>query len=216
MTAGDQSSSPSSAVTVVLFVVRFVLDDLLHNLLHISNLNQDIFGLQISVNDATLPVQIVQAKQDLLGNLLDQRHGNTTMVPSLNQAKQVFSQYFKDHANVCAVRALVLERIEEANDMLSARMIGFRSYDAIEELDLIDGGLGVMSGRADNFQRHMLTAVVVPGKPDCREMAPAQLADDCVLSILELFANLDGVVTALAVILGIFFVGGVLGRIVYR
>lgn len=47
-------------------------------------------------------------------------------------------------------------------------------------------------------------------------MTPAQLADDCVLSILELFTNLDGVVTALAVILGIFFVGGVLGGIVYR
>lgn len=161
MAAGDQSSSPSSAVTVVLFVVRFVLNNLLHNLLHISNLNQDVFGLQIGVNDAALSVQIVQAEQDLLGDLFDQRHGDTTVVPSLNQAKQVFSQYFKDHANVCAMRTLVLERIEEANDVLAARMIGFRSYDAIEELDLIDGRLSVMSGGADNFECHMFAAVVV-------------------------------------------------------
>lgn len=57
----------------------------------------------------------------------------------------------------------------------------------------------------------MLARVVVAGQPDGREVTPAELADDGVLSILEGLADLDRVVATLAVVLGIFLIGSILG-----
>lgn len=71
----DQCASPSPPVPVILFLfgifIGFFLDMRLDDLLHISNLDQDILRLQIRVDDSTLAVEIVQAQQYLLCNLLD-------------------------------------------------------------------------------------------------------------------------------------------------
>lgn len=56
LAASNERPTSSAAVAVVLFVGRLGLDDLLDNLLNVSNFNQDIFGLEIGVDDATLPV----------------------------------------------------------------------------------------------------------------------------------------------------------------
>lgn len=57
----------------------------------------------------------------------------------------------------------------------------------------------------------MLAVCVVAREPDGGKVTPAQLADDGVLAVLEVLANLDGMVAALAVVFGIFFVGSVFG-----
>lgn len=44
-------------------------------------------------------------------------------------------------------------------------------------------------------------------------MTPAQLAHDCVFAVLELFANGDGVVASLAVVLRILLICCVLGGV---
>ena len=87
-------------------------------------------------------------------------------------------------------------------------------HHLVQQFDLVKRGLGVVSCRADDLQRDVLAGVVVLGQPYCREMSPAQLPHDCVFSILVLFANLHGVVAALAVILRVFLVVCVFGRIV--
>lgn len=45
-------------------------------------------------------------------------------------------------------------------------------------------------------------------------MTPAKLANDGVLAVLELLTNLNRVVAALAVILRILLIGGVIGGVV--
>jgi hypothetical protein len=60
----------------------------------------------------------------------------------------------------------------------------------------------------------VLASVVIPGKPDGGEVTPAQLADYGVFAILELLANLNRVVATLAIVFGIFLVGGVIGGVI--
>lgn len=214
LAAGDEGPPATTAVSVIFLFAGLVLDHLFDNLLDVANLNEDVFGLEVGVDDAALAVQVVEAKQDLFGDLLHQRHGDTAVVPSLNQAEQVLAQYLKDHADVGAVGALVLKRVEEAHDMLAAGMLGLGLDDAVEELDLVDGRLGVVGGGTDDLEGDMLAVLVVAGQPDGGEVAPAELAHNSVLVVLEVFANLDRVVPALAVVFGILLVGGVLGGFV--
>lgn len=98
--------------------------------------------------------------------------------------------------------------------MLATGMIRLGLDDFVEELDLVDGGFGVVCSRANDFERNMLIVVVVAREPNGGEVAPAQLAHNGVFAILELLANLDRVVAALAVIFRIFFVSGIFGGVV--
>lgn len=100
--------------------------------------------------------------------------------------------------------------------MLAAGMVGVGLDDLVEKLNLIDGRLRVVGGGAHHLERDVFAVCVVPRQPDGREVTPAQLAHNRVLAVLELFANLDGVITALAVVFGIFLVGRVLGGVVSR
>lgn len=59
----------------------------------------------------------------------------------------------------------------------------------------------------------MLTGCIIPRQPDRGEVAPAQLAHNSVFSIIKLFTDGDGMVATLAVVFGIFLVGGVLGGV---
>lgn len=84
LATGDEGSATSAAVSVILFIVWFVLDHLFNNLLDIADFNEDVFGLKIGVNDAAFTVQVIEAEKHLLGDLLYEWHGDTTMVPSLD------------------------------------------------------------------------------------------------------------------------------------
>lgn len=57
----------------------------------ISDLDQDILGFEIGMNNAAFAMEVVKAKQDLLCYLFDEVHGYASVVPSLDEAKQVFS-----------------------------------------------------------------------------------------------------------------------------
>jgi hypothetical protein len=114
---------------------------------------------------------------------------------------------------VSAIYALVFKGIKEANDMLAAGMVGFGLDNLIEELDLVDSGLGVMGGGTDDLEGNMFAVRVVAREPNGGKVTPAELAHDSVFAILELLANLDGVVTAFAVILRILLIGSVLGGV---
>lgn len=114
------------------------------------------------MNDATLPVQVVQAEQDLLRDLLHQRRRNAPMIPFLDQAQQVFAQDLEHHAYVCSIGPFVFERIEEADDVLSAGVVGLCGHDPLQQFDLVDGGLGVVRGRTDDFERDMFPRCIIP------------------------------------------------------
>ena len=56
-----------------------------------------------------------------------------------------------------------------------------------------------MTGTLHNLQSHELLVLQVPAQPDSTEVPPSQFAYD-VVSVVEEVANLDGMITALAVI----------------
>ena len=148
-----------------IFGLRLFLDERLDDLLHVANLDQDVFGFQIRMYDAALSVEIIQTQQDLFCYLLDQWHWDASVVPSLDQTQQILSKHFENHANVHTIRTLVLERIEKTDDIGSTRMIWIRFHDLLQELDLIDCGLCIVSGGSDNLQRDMFARFYISGKP---------------------------------------------------
>lgn len=164
LTACDQGSSPSSSIAVILLIIRFwfFLDECFHNMLHIANFDQNVFGFEVGVDDATFPMQVIQAEQDLFGDLLHERHGDSSMIPSLDEPEQILPQDLKHHADVHPVGTFVLERIQQADDMFLAWMIWIRLDDLVQQLDLINGRLRVVRGRPDHLQRNMSARVCVP------------------------------------------------------
>jgi hypothetical protein len=213
LAASDKSPSSPPAVpraVVAVFLLGVVLDVRLHNLLDVANLDKDILGLQVGVDDAALAVQVVEAEQHLLRDLLDQRHGDAAVVPPLYQPQQVLAQHFKDHAHVHAVWALVVERVEQADDVGAAGMVFIRVDDLLQQLDLVEGRLGVVGGGAHDLERDVLAVAVVARQPDGGEVAPAELAHNGVLAVFVLLAHLHRVVAALAVVLRVLLVGRVL------
>lgn len=215
LAAGDEgpASSAPIRVTPLAVLLGVIFDICFDDLLDIANLDEDVLGLQVGVDDAAFAVEIVEAQQDLLCDLLDEGHRNTAVVPALDQAQQVLAQNFEDHADVDAIGSFVVEGVEQTDDVSAARVVLVRVDDLLQELDLVEGGLGVVGGRAHDLEGDVLAGGVVAGQPDGGEVAPAQLAHDCVLAVLVLLANLDGVVAALAVVLAVLLVGGVVGLV---
>jgi hypothetical protein len=208
-------SPPAVAIAAVagVLLLGLLLDVGLDDLLDVANLYQDVLGLQVGVDDAALAVQVVEAQQDLLRDLLDEGHGDAAVVPALDQAEQVLAEDLEDHADVDAIGALVVERVEQADDVGAARVVLLGVDDLFEQLDLVEGRLGVVGGGADNLEGDVLAGGIVARQPDGGEVAPAQLADNGVLAVLVLLADLDGVVAALAVVLAVLLVGRVVGLV---
>lgn len=61
LTPGDESSPPSPAAAAIVFILllRFLLDICLHNLFHVANLDQNVLRLQVRVDDAAFPMQVI-------------------------------------------------------------------------------------------------------------------------------------------------------------
>lgn len=210
LASSDQGAAPPPAVAVVLLLLLLglLLNVRFHDLLHVADLDQHVLRLQIGVNDSTFPVQVVQTQQHLLRNLFDERHRNAAMIPSLDQSKQVFSQHFKYHADVDTIGALMLERVEQTDHMFATRVGWLRLDDAIQQLDLVDSGFGIMSGGANDLQGDVLAGRRIAGQPDCRKVTPPELAHDHVSTIVVGFSDADRMVTALAVIFRVFLLSG--------
>ena len=210
---GAPSPPAVSAVVVAVLLLGLVFHVRLDNLLDVANLDEHVLGLEIGVDDAALAVEVVEAEQHLLGDLLDERHGDAAVVPALDEAEQVLAEDLEDHADVDAIGALVVEGVEQADDVFPARVVLVGVDDLFQQLDLVEGRLGVVGGRADDLEGDVLAICVVARQPDGGEVAPAELADNGVLAVLVVLADLDGVVAALAVVLRILLVGGVVGLV---
>lgn len=61
LTARNQRASASSSIPVIFFsfFLGFLLDVRLDDLLHISDLDQHVLRLQVRVDNAALPVEII-------------------------------------------------------------------------------------------------------------------------------------------------------------
>jgi len=158
------------------------------------------------MDNTAFPVEVVEAQQDLFGDLFDERDGNAPVVPLLDEAQKVLSEHLEDHTHVVAVGTFVGKGVEQTDDVFASGMVFVGLDDAFEKLDLIQRRLGIMGGGSDDFQGDVLAGLVIARQPDSGEMAPSQFANDGVLSVVVLLANVDGVVTAFAVVFGIFFV----------
>lgn len=166
--ARDQRPTTPSPVAIVLLVVllRLFLHVGLDDLLDIPDLDQDVLRLQVRVDDAAFPVQVVQAEEHLFRDLLHQRHRDTAVIPSLDQAQQILPQNFEYHADVDTIGALVFEGIEEADDMFATGVRGLRLDDAVEEFDLVDGGFGVVGSGSDDLEGDVFPRGGIAGQPD--------------------------------------------------
>ena len=69
------------------------------------------------MNDATTTVHVVEAEEDLFGDLLDEVHGHALVLMAFDQAQQVLAEHLEHHADVRAVGAFVSEVVEEGDDM---------------------------------------------------------------------------------------------------
>ena len=65
------------------------------------------------MDDAAAAMHVVESEEDLLGDLLDEVHGNALVLVSLNEAEQVLAEDFEDHADMGAVGSFVSEMVEE-------------------------------------------------------------------------------------------------------
>lgn len=113
LTASNQSSSPPATIAIVLLILlRLLLFNVcLNDLLNIADLDEDIFGFEIRMDDTTFTMKVIQTQQNLLGDLLHQNHGDSPMIPALDQTQQILPQDLKDHADVDPVGTFVFEGI---------------------------------------------------------------------------------------------------------
>jgi hypothetical protein len=116
------------------------------------------------MNDPTAPMHIIQPEQHLLGDLPDQSSRHARGLVAFDEAEEVLPEDLEDHADVLAVRADMLEVVEEGDDMAPAWMrLGWRRRqgrgrhaggdEPLQELDLVQRGLGVLGCGLDDFER---------------------------------------------------------------
>ena len=79
-------------------------------------------GVRTGVNDPTTTVHIIEAEKDLLCNLANEVLGDALSLMTLDQAEEVFSEDFKDHAYMCTMRTFMAKVVEEGDDMGTTRM----------------------------------------------------------------------------------------------
>ena len=125
------------------------------------------------MDDAAAAVHVVEAHENLLGDLLDEGHGNALVLVPLDEPEQILAEDLEDHADVRAVRALVSEVVQERDDVRLARVrlrrrqrwvrvLRRRGYwrvrgrdEPLEELDLVQRGLCVSRRRFDDLEGDM-------------------------------------------------------------
>ena len=93
----------------------------------------------------------MEAKKGLLHDYLDQSNWDAGLVITFNEGEEVFPKWLKNDADVDILGCAMVERIEERNDMLVARvrLVGF--LHSTEQFDLVPGGFGVSARRLDDL-----------------------------------------------------------------
>lgn len=109
------------------------------------------------------------------------------------------------------------EVVEEGDDMSSAGMGVVGGDNALEELDLVEGCLCIAGRGLDDLECNVAIEPVVPGEPDRGEVAPSELAYDCIAAIGESVPDVDGMVATLDIVFPVLLVfghEGMRGRVV--
>lgn len=101
-------------------------------------------------------MQILEAKEDLFHDDLDQSDWDAGLVVSFNEGKEVFSERLKNDADMDILGCAVMKRIEERNDVLVTRVRRAGFLHSTEQFDLISGGFGISAGRLNDLQGRVL------------------------------------------------------------
>jgi hypothetical protein len=83
----------------------------------VSETQQHILGLEISVYNPADAVEEIQAHHNLTSDFLDQIERESLVLVALQNFEKVDAEYLEDHAEVVAVGPLVEEGVEEVEDV---------------------------------------------------------------------------------------------------
>lgn len=139
------------------------------------------------VEKASARVEVVEASEDLARDVAHNRQRDAAVAEVLDQRQQVVAQHLEHHAHVAAVRARVLEGVEQAAAALVVVLVV--RADLLQHLDLVARRLGVVLRGLLDLQRGQAVGVAVVCEPHGAEVAPAQLAEDNIAPIEELVAD---------------------------
>lgn len=126
-----------------------------NHILDIIDADEDVFRLEVGVDNATASVHVVQAEEDLLADLAHEPNWYALSLMSLDEAEEIFAQDLEHHANVNTIWALVLEMVEERDDVRTAGVGLVGGDETLEKLDFVEGGLGVAGGGFDDLECDM-------------------------------------------------------------
>mmetsp|Transcript_11654 Transcript_11654/g.33133 ORF Transcript_11654/g.33133 Transcript_11654/m.33133 type:complete len:395 (+) Transcript_11654:3190-4374(+) len=141
-------------------------------------LQQDIFRLQVGVDDLALAVQKVQRHGNVTDHVFHHLDRYTSVVVRLDDTEQIAPQHAERHAHVPSVRAVVKEGVRKRRNALGMRYVrhhrnlvrilgakvgihlrlasfAFRN-DAVQKFNLVHRRFGVMLGRLLHLDRQEL------------------------------------------------------------
>ena len=109
--------------------------------------NNDILRLQISVDDATLAMEVVKSNKHLLRHTSHQRQWNTSVVVPLHNLKQVDTEDLKNHNEMLSIRPRVDKGIQKLNCVtvldsvstffMEVWVVGFVPFDRFNPIRLV-------------------------------------------------------------------------------
>lgn len=115
----------------------------------------DILWLDVCVNQIALFMQVLETKENLFGDNLDQSHWDPGLVIPFDEGEKVFSEWLKNDADMDVLGCAMMERIEERNDVLVTRVGRISILHSTEQLDLVSGGFGISASRFDHLEGRM-------------------------------------------------------------
>jgi len=84
----------------------------------------DVLRLNVGVNKVTFIMKVLETKKNLFCDDLDERTWHALLLISVYECEEVFAKRFKHNTDVRCFGSLIRERIEEGNDVRSARVCG--------------------------------------------------------------------------------------------
>jgi len=146
----------------------------------LADADEDVLGLDIGVNDLALGVKIVEPLQDLLHDELDVEKGDALVVTPDDKLEEVVAEHLEDHADVGSVDAADLEIVQKLYAPFPEWISLVALSDALEQLDFVEGRLGVVRRALHHLEGHEVLVRQVPAQPDRRKVAPAEFSDHVV------------------------------------
>lgn len=160
-----------------------------------------VFRLQVSVDDATHAVHVVQSQQKLSCDVPHHWQRNASVVILLDERQQVLAEYLEGHDVMLAVQRVVEELVKHLQVVrviprglqlrilvvLPQKLLPLRVFEVgshVEQYFLFFvGRLGVLFSALLYLQGVELFVAELEGQPDSAEVTPAQFGEQYVLGI---------------------------------